>query len=166
VIVPDTASLATQVIDARDLAQWLVACIEKKQTGIFNATGQTVPFAQFIETARTCASHTGSLRYATSQWLIQQGVNPWMGPKSLPIWIPEDEAGASGTWNSDRAVAAGLARRPLASTLADTLAWEQSCSPTAPRRAGMTPDEERALLQAYERTYGAMDTNARFGRPS
>ena len=33
------------------------------------------------------AGHTGPLRGASSAWLLEHGVEPWMGPRSLPLWL-------------------------------------------------------------------------------
>jgi hypothetical protein len=44
----------------------------------------------------------------------------------------------------------GLRARPLEETLADVLAWELDQDPDRPRRAGLTPEEERDLLRAFD----------------
>ena len=47
----------------------------------------------------------------------------------------------------DRAIAAGLAFRPLADTIRDTLAWASARPPGHQGRAGLTPEREAELLR-------------------
>ena len=72
-----------------------------------------------------------------------------MGERSLPLWLDDPSSFGLGALDSGTAYAAGLATRPLAETLADTLAWEQSRPADQPRRAGLTDAEERDLLEAW-----------------
>ena len=75
-----------------------------------------------------------------------------MGPRSLPLWLPDPGWRGFNARDGGRARAAGLTTRPLEETLADTLAWEQARPVDHERRAGLTPDEERALLAELEPT--------------
>ncbi len=58
-LVPGCPDLATQVIDVRDLAAWMLACAEAGITGTFDAVGPVVPFAEWIELSRAAGGHTG-----------------------------------------------------------------------------------------------------------
>lgn len=149
VLVPDTPSLPTQVIDVRDLAQWIIQCASRGVAGLFNATGETKPFEEHIAIARQAAGHQGPVKAASPDWLMQQGVAPWMGPKSLPLWLPMDSHAGFNARNSSKAALAGLVCRPLADTLRDVLAWELARRPPpAARRAGLSDAEEDELLLA------------------
>jgi hypothetical protein len=77
----------------------------------------------------------------------------------MPLWLP---AGAGDLHNAPiaRAVAAGLRFRPLAQTVAETLAWERGHEPEPPQldaggrvrqRGGMAPEREQELLAAWHR---------------
>lgn len=146
VLVPDDPQVPTAVIDVRDLAVWLVTCAEAGTAGIYNAAGQPRPLVDHLTIARTVAGHVGPVVAAPPTWLSEHGVQAWMGPRSLPLWI--DDAGWYGlnARNTDRAQAAGLTTRPLENTLADTLAWEQSRPDQEPHGAGLTDQEEQQLL--------------------
>jgi hypothetical protein len=82
---------------------------------------------------------------ASAEWLVEQDVQPWMGPRSFPLWLP-DEALGMASMDTARAAAAGLHRRPLVDTLADTLLDEQSRGLDRERKAGLARDDELALL--------------------
>ena len=101
-----------QLIDARDLARFMLDLAEGRVSGAFNGTapiGQTT-FAEILE---------GD---ANVHWLPEaalEDVEPWT---ELPLWLPER---FEGTWRigTERAQAAGLRCRPIAETIADVDAW-------------------------------------------
>jgi nucleoside-diphosphate-sugar epimerase len=148
VLVPDDPDVPTAVIDVRDLAEWLVRCAEAGTAGVFNAAGEPQPLPQHLAVARSVAGHKGPLVPAPPSWLKEQGVQSWMGPKSLPLWIDDPDWYGMNARKTDRARAAGLRTRPLQETLADALAWEQSRTAPEPRPAGLSDEEERLLLAA------------------
>lgn len=145
VLVPDVP-LATQVIDVRDLAAWLVESAERGAHGVFNAVGETMPLAEHLAVAREVAGHSGPLVPVDQDWLQAHGVETWMGERSLPLWLPMPEYAGFQSRDGSAARAAGLTRRPLAETLADTLAWELTRDTDRVRRAGLSDDDERELI--------------------
>lgn len=82
------------------------------------------------------------------RWLADQGVQEWSGERSLPLWLHTPGWEGFGARDTSAARSAGLRIRPLADTLADTLAWEVQEGPDRPRRAGLSPADERALVDA------------------
>ncbi len=148
VLVPDAPEQSTQVIDVRDLAAWIVGAGERGVSGVFNTTGESVPLPQHLEVAREVAGHSGPVVAVDQDWLLAQGVEPWMGERSLPLWLPMPEYAGFNARDSSAARAAGLGTRPLATTLADALEWELASGPERQRRAGLSDDHERALLSA------------------
>ena len=83
----------------------------------------------------------------TADWLLTHEVEPWMGERSLPLWLPLPDYAGFGARDSSAARAAGLSTRPVAETLADTLAWELT-DPGRSRGAGLSDADERALIEA------------------
>jgi len=157
VLVPDAGAQPTSVIDVRDLAAWMIRLVQHRASGIFNAAGDVITLRQHLQTARAITASTASVTPACAPWLRAHGVAEWMGPRSLPLWIDDPSESAAGTPSSARARAAGLTLRPLRATLADTLAWAvREDVPTA-NGAGLTDDEERALLAEWDGRPGATD---------
>jgi nucleoside-diphosphate-sugar epimerase len=144
VLVPEDETSMSALIDVRDLAEWLVLCAERGTSGTFNALANCRPFAEHLAAAREVADHHGPIARASPEWLEKQDVGLWMGPKSLPLWLPGDEYAGHATRSTARAEAAGLTARPLAETLADVLAWEEGQD--HPHGCGLTDDEERDLV--------------------
>jgi len=148
VLVPDAPELATQVIDVRDLAAWLIDAGSRRLGGVYNVTGETTALFDHLQTARRIAGHAGPVVRANQQWLLDQGVQPWMGERSLPLWLVDPDWLGFNARDSSKARRAGLTTRPLEQTLADTLSWELTRPTDRAWRAGLTGEEERALLTA------------------
>ena len=145
VLVPDASTRPTQLIDARDLAAWLCDRRRRALGGVFNAVG---PDVQLSDHLRTAMDINGSRRTveAPEAWLLEQGVAEWAGPRSLPLWLADPGWQGFAARDGSRARGAGLTHRPLAATLTDVLAWEET-QPVHPHGAGLTDDEERELLR-------------------
>lgn len=148
VLVPADQNASTQLVDVRDLAAWLVRCIEDSAGGIFNVSGPATPLFEHLATARRVAGHTGPLVAVSNEWLVAHGVQEWAGPRSLPLWLNTPGWEGFAARSTDAAVAAGLACRPLEQTLADVLLWEESRDHAELRRAGLEPAVERRLIEA------------------
>src|SRR5258708_19022065 len=104
-VVPGCPGLATQVIDVRDLAAWLLGCAEAGVTGTYDAVGPVVPFGEWIELSRAAGGHTGPVVAAEQAWLGEQGVAEGMGEESLPMLVAEP--GWAGLCPRSGAAAAG-----------------------------------------------------------
>ena len=151
VVVPDIASHATQVIDVRDLAAWILAAASKGVTGTLNALGDQVPFADYLEASRTAAAYQGDILTAPEDWLVDHGIDYWAGPDSLPLWLPPGHDGFC-TRSNVAARAAGLATRPWEETVADTLEDERRRGLNRRRKAGLAPATEARLVEELRRS--------------
>ena len=153
VLVPDIGGGPTQVIDVRDLAAWILRAAEEGITGPLNAMGDHVPFADIVSACRKAsASHEAAVT-ASGDWLVEQGVNYWSGPESLPLWLPPHHEGFMARSNR-AAKAAGMVLRPWQETMADTLADERARGLGRPRKAGLQPATEERLLRLLHNESG------------
>ena len=155
VLAPGDPDRHVQLIDARDLARWIVDLGERREAGTFNATsppGRTT-MREVLEAAVTATDSDARLTWVPDDALAAAGAGDWV---EVPLWIPESDG--PGTWQIDaaRAEASGLRCRPVAGTVADVWAWLRAggaeaegpdwLSPSA--ATGMTPERERELLTA------------------
>ncbi|HEX4035526.1 MAG TPA: hypothetical protein VHX66_13865 [Solirubrobacteraceae bacterium] len=145
-LVPDTPALGTQVIDVRDLVDWIVQSAVAGRHGIFNAMGPTVPFGEWIELSRAAGGHRGAVVAAAPHWLSKQRVEEFMGPESLAMWTGDPAWAAFGERSTKRAAEAGLVQRPREAMLADLLDWERAQGLDRVRQAGLSPAREAELL--------------------
>jgi 2'-hydroxyisoflavone reductase len=111
---PGRPDLPVQLIDARDLATFLLDLAEQRVSGAFNGTG---PIGQTTMGELLASAGDAELRWIPDETLQALNVEPWI---EFPLWLPEGFAWQVGT---DRAQAAGLRCRPIAETVADIAAW-------------------------------------------
>ena len=151
VLVPDAPEELTQTIDVQDLADWLMRAGEQRSTGPVNAVGEARRLLDVIATARDVAAVGGrraTMVPADGQWLRDNTVEEWAGPRSLPLWLWSADTAGFGARSDARAMQLGLARRPLDETLADALAHEEQLGLDRERRAGLSRADELELLEA------------------
>lgn len=126
VLAPGAPGDPVEWIDVRDLAAWLVKLVEGGTSGTFNAIGPEQPakWGEILDACVAAAQGKASLTWVPSDWLEKNGQG---GEDGFPIWVPPtgDFAGFH-TWSNARAVKAGLTFRPVADTVAATLAWYPS----------------------------------------
>lgn len=148
ILAPDSAAWQTQIIDVRDLAEWIIELVEVKKTGIFNAVGPAEPltFGQLLDACIAASSSQAKLTWVSAEFLIDQGIQPW---SDLPLWLPGDEYAGMDQVSMEKAIANGLKFRPLAETIRDTLAWEAERPPDHEWRAGLSSEKEAHVLSAW-----------------
>lgn len=153
VLAPGRPDRPIQLIDVRDLAEWIVSMGETGQIGTYNAVGPAslLTMQRMLEACKTVSESDATFTWLNDAFLLEQGVVPW---SQLPLWLPEEEE-SSGflAITVQKALSAGLTFRPLVETIRDTLAWEARRSPDEKRRAGLTPEQEERLLQAWHRQW-------------
>lgn len=146
VLAPERRDQPVQVIDARDLAAWLVRLIERGETGVFNATGPAEPLTleEMLTAIKRGLRIEATLTWVDAEFLTRHGVS--MG--ELPFWTLGQVWGAFQI-DSSQAQAHGLTYRPLAETARDTLAWVLERPPTHKWRAGLRDDQHAELLSLW-----------------
>jgi 2'-hydroxyisoflavone reductase len=148
-LVPDTPDVPTQVVDVRDEAAWIVDCAERGTGGTYDVVGPVVPFGEWIELSRRIGRHTGPVVHVPQQWLVEQNVEQYGGEESLAMWSVNPGMEGWSARSGAAAVAAGLRHRDRAELLTDVLAYERAEGLDRPRRAGLSPHREGALLAAF-----------------
>ena len=143
VLAPGDPDQPTQVIDARDLAAFVVHAAEERLSGAYDATGHAVPMRELLASVAQGVGSETDLVWTDAGFLGAHDVGHWAGPRSLPLWLPPEMTGMLAR-DVEATYAAGLETRPLEETARDTLAWLAE-HPDAPR-TGLTRTEEHAVL--------------------
>jgi 2'-hydroxyisoflavone reductase len=150
ILVPGDGTDPVQLIDVRDLGEWMIHLLENGHTGTFNATGPASPLtmAEMVYGIRAVTTAGVTWTWVNDFDFLEKhqlgGMVPWVMPRG-------DYLGMS-TISNRRALEAGLRFRPLADTARDTLLWW----PTVPeaRRAKprfvLTPEKEAEILAAWK----------------
>ena len=148
ILVPGDGHDPIQIIDGRDLGEWMIRLAEAGTTGTFNACGPDYPLSMDAM-LYGCQAVTGggmTLTHVSPAFLDEQQVG-------LPIWVPskDNPYAGYGAVSNQRAIAAGLTFRPLAITVQDLLAWFRSlpAERQAKLNAGITREKEAELLKAW-----------------
>jgi 2'-hydroxyisoflavone reductase len=151
VLAPGTPLDPTQIIDARDLAEFMVHCAEERTLGTYNCTGPQSPLTigEMLGGIRATQVTDARLTWVDADFLSQHHVKPW---SDMPVWIqPAGEYAGFMRRSNARALAKGLTFRPLALTAKDTLDYYlgQSESEQVKLRAGLDPAREQEVLAAW-----------------
>ncbi|MDG4790614.1 NAD-dependent epimerase/dehydratase family protein [Micromonospora sp. WMMD1102] len=146
VLAPGTPDEAVQLVDVRDLADWIVTAGEGKLTGTYDGTGAPTTRAAFLADVLPEGVEP---TWVPQDFLAEQEVAPWSGARSVPLWLPVPEYAGFLSRDVSASLAAGLRTRPLAETVRDTAAWLAAAGPEAGQRIGLTETEEAEVLAAW-----------------
>lgn len=151
VLAPGPPELGLQLIDARDLAHWVLDAAAAGLHGPFDTVSRPA-HTTMRGLLEACVRVTGSdarLRWTDPEAILAAGIEPWT---ELPIWLPSGPDRALHEGDTTRAHEAGLRCRPAEETVADTWAWLEEVGHAPPLRPdlpppGLDPAREAALLE-------------------
>jgi len=146
VLCPGDPDGHVQFIDVRDLAAWMLHCMEQGVTGTYNANGfyGRVSMAEVLAACKCATSTPVNLIWASEEFLRENKVGAYL---QMPLWIPRDGRSLVG---NGLAIAKGLQFRPIADTVRDTLQWAKTERGTKEwTRTGLRPEREAELLAAW-----------------
>jgi 2'-hydroxyisoflavone reductase len=140
VLAPAPAERLTQLIDVRDLGEWIVALCDQGVAGTFNATHPGVSWSDLVQACMSVTESDADITWVPDAFLLDYNVGSWM---ELPLWVPDPRVEALHA-DVSRAVAAGLGFRPLAETVRGALEDAETSD-----GVGLTPERERKLLAEW-----------------
>ncbi|MDM4766106.1 NAD-dependent epimerase/dehydratase family protein [Pelomonas sp. SE-A7] len=149
VVVPGAPTDPFQLIDVRDLAEWLVLIAETRTTGRFNAIGpeKAMTWGRAVAACQKAASASSTLTWVPGEFMAKQE------DLEFPIWAPfHGDTKGFHTWKNERAVKAGMRFRPVEQTVADTLAWYKGQLKEEKGRVKMafTAEQEAEVLKRWK----------------
>lgn len=158
VLAPGSPDYPIQVIDARDLAAWVVTLVDVPVTGVFHAVSPSPPFG-FGDLLHAIAAEVAppetELIWVDRDFLIAEGEDG----TSLPMWPGAHGGREINAADPSAALAAGLTPRPIRQSIAEIHSHELA-SPTAigpvvgvadlgQREIGLTAQREAELLARW-----------------
>ncbi|WP_433056821.1 NAD-dependent epimerase/dehydratase family protein [Dactylosporangium sp. CS-033363] len=148
VLAPGGPDEAVQLVDVRDLAGWIIAAAGNGLAGAYDGIGAPMTRAEFHAGFAEGVGVPQELTWVAQDFLLEHGVAPWSGPRSLPFWLPLPEYAGHMSRDVGPSVEAGLATRPLAATVRATLEAIRDASHIDPKN-GLGIDEEAQLLREW-----------------
>jgi 2'-hydroxyisoflavone reductase len=151
VLAPGEPSDPVQIIDVRDLTEWMIRMAEDGTTGVFNGVGPRTPrpMAELLYGIRAITTAESTFTWVNLEFLTQIGIRPY---SHMPVWRPPTP-GSEGFARFDLTpeIEAGLTFRPLAVTARETLDYHFSRPPERQEdlRAGISAEREAEVLAAW-----------------
>lgn len=157
VLVPGAVDHAVQFIDVRDVAAFLLRAIDDGRGGALNVVSAplALTMGDVLEACVLVAGTRPRWHWASAEQIERWGLKPWI---ELPLWLSSaSEHAAFARTDTRAAQAAGLTIRPIAQTVADTLAWYRRLpsDQQAFTKAGLSPEREALALAQISATAGA-----------
>jgi 2'-hydroxyisoflavone reductase len=144
-LAPPRPSQPLQIIDARDLTEFMLSELEAGHSGTVNVTGpsENSTWADMLKVLGSLWP-SGEAVNASEAFLQEHGVTLW---QELPLCLPEADASDGMMRVSiEKALSRGLKLRQWAETARDTHAWSQA-NPPINARHGLDADKERQVLE-------------------
>ena len=148
VLAPGEPNRFVQLIDASDLAEWIIKMIEQNETGVYNATSKPfeLTMSGMLEEIKNVSGSDAEFVWVREDFLKQENIEPW---SDMPLYLSESEKAFQGflSANVDNALKKGLSFRPLSETIRDTLEWRRTKDEGL--KAGITAEREKKLLRKW-----------------
>jgi 2'-hydroxyisoflavone reductase len=151
ILAPGSGSDRVQVIDVRDLCEWVVRLCEERTFGTYMGVGPLNgrSMAEVLYGIASVVDVPLSWTWVPTEFLSQQGIRAY---SDMPVWRPASP-GYEGFARFDltREVAAGLTFRTLADTAQATLDFHFSRPAERQNRLrnGITAQREAEVLRAW-----------------
>lgn len=146
ILAPGKPENFVQMIDARDLSEWIISMIERGENGTFNVTGKPfeMNFGQMLDAIKTATESDAKFVWANESFLTENNVQPW---NEMPFYLPESFAEARGflAMNVDKALAKNLKFRSFAETILAVKNWREKQD--FEMQAGISFEREKELLE-------------------
>ncbi|HLO29471.1 MAG TPA: NAD-dependent epimerase/dehydratase family protein [Anaerolineales bacterium] len=151
VLAPQKSEATIQIIDVRDLSDFIIKLIEENAYGTYNAAGPDyeLTLGRLLEVSKQVSGSSANFNWASVEFLNQNKIEAW---SDMPAWVPDDEEGVGASrLDISKAIRAGLKFRPLEETVRDTLEWAKTRPPDHEWQAGLTAEREAEALAALKR---------------
>lgn len=150
VLAPDNPEALTQIIDVRDLSNFIIELVEQNVSGVFNATGpdHELTLGSLLDACKLVSTSDAKFHWASVDFLNRNHVAPW---SELPAWLPDSgESAGFSRVDVSKAIRAGLKFLPIEETIRDTLEWANSRPQDHEWLAGLSIQRENELLEQLQ----------------
>ena len=131
----------------RDLAEWLIRVAADRVAGTYDGANRPMSRFDFLHETAAGVGTDPEFIWVSDGFLVDEGVRPWMGQRSLPVWLPLPDFAGFMTRDVAPSFQAGLTCRPLSDTAREMWAWLRGREPAT--EPGISRDDEVALLTKW-----------------
>lgn len=148
ILAPGKPENFVQLIDAKDLSEWIISMIETNENGTFNVTSRSLDltFGKMLDAIKTATGSNAEFVWADENFLKENNVAPW---SEMPFYLPESDDSVKNflTMNVDKALSKNLKFRPLEETIRDVFNWREKQD--FEMKAGISLEREKELLEKF-----------------
>lgn len=148
IIIPGRSDEEIQIIDVRDLAQWMIRLLENKAAGIYNGSGPGFKLTTNAFVHGIHASYNSPVNYIQIDDIDFLEENKLFAIQPWVIQLPKF-LGMSKSDNR-KAILADLKFRPLSNTVKDTKDWWYSEAVSQERRDNILSGEQSFMQREKE----------------
>ncbi len=149
---PGNPEHSYQVIDQRDVTEWIVRLGENKTMGYYNAVGPAsrMSMQQMFHAIWGAVGSNISFTWVPEDFLEEQGIQVY---QDVPGWVPGHNLRGV---NNETAIDVGLTFRPMAISAIEHLEWERARSKEGDkdrrsRQHGISRQREKEILEAWKK---------------
>lgn len=153
---PGSPAHTMQIIDVRDLATFVIDCLEAKTAGVYNTVTpvNSYTMGDLLQDCQEITSTTVEPVWVDDAFVEKNQANQG---GELPIWHPQSgEYAHASSVSGERARKAGLRNRPVRETIRDLMTWWDTLPEerVASAKFGMTAEKEAELIAAWDDSRG------------
>jgi 2'-hydroxyisoflavone reductase len=129
VIAPGNGDTSVEIVDVKDVADFLILAIDHSLYGTFNLTGRPMSFREFLDGCKSATHSDAELVWIPETILREQGLAPQDLPNWLlnfPYWEVDPLQRGFAQISSKKAFDAGWETRPFRNTALDYLSYVAS----------------------------------------
>jgi len=153
---PGTPGNKTQIIDVRDLANFVVDVIEQRIIGTYNTVTPAGSYSMgdLLVDSMAVTGMEVNPTWVSASFIDEQKLSEG---NALPIWAPPSgEYAGVALVSGEKAVARGLRNRPVKETARDLISWWQTLPEDRTKnvRAGLSREREAEMLALWHKLDG------------
>jgi 2'-hydroxyisoflavone reductase len=151
-IGPGDGKSPVELVDVKDVARFLALAISRSLYGVFNTTGKSISFQEFLDECNRATGSDAKFVWIPQDFLHEQGLesdavlHTFVG--NFPLWLPDQKDQGLYRVSSAKAFAAGWQTRPFNETALDDLT--DFYSGQSPRPNYLTAVREKEVLEAWK----------------
>lgn len=153
ILAPGPTDAYFQLIDVRDLTEWMVSLLEQDITGTYHAATPFPPtsFGKLLDDIASCVAPSGT----TFSWVDQSYLlNTRLEGAELPLWPGANPDGIIEAADPSRAKRTGLVTRPIIETIRQICDHELHSPTPVKTPVGLDAKREAELLASWRQRGG------------